>query len=261
MGDGRPVTSIELAERTGLAERYVREWLHNQAAAGWITYDPAPAPSRLPPEHALLVADEDAPTFLLGGFDFVASTWADEDTDDGRLPHRRRHRLAPARPPPLQWHRALLPPRLPGQPGRLLAPRPRRCGRRELEQGARVADVGCGYGAATILLGEAFPKVDVRRLRLPRRVDRAAAAGRRPRPAWPIGSPSSGRRQDFPGTYDLVCLFDCLHDMGDPVGAAAPRAGADRTGRHVAARRARGRRSARGQPPSARTRSSTRPRP
>jgi len=80
MGDSQPVAANALAARTGLAERYVREWLHNQAAAGWVTYEPANETFTLPAEHAILVADETAPTFLLGGFDFVASAWADEPT-------------------------------------------------------------------------------------------------------------------------------------------------------------------------------------
>src|SRR5262249_31327499 len=100
MGDSRPVTSAELAAATDLSERYVREWLHNQAAAGWVTYDPATATFPLPPEHALLVSDEDSPSFLLGGFDFVASCWADEETvvdafrtGEGIGWHQHDHRL------------------------------------------------------------------------------------------------------------------------------------------------------------------------
>jgi hypothetical protein len=77
MGDGEPVTSATLAARTGLAERYVREWLHNQAAAGWITYDPDSACFRLPPEHALLAGDGNSPAYMLGGFELVAAAWAD----------------------------------------------------------------------------------------------------------------------------------------------------------------------------------------
>ncbi len=78
MSDATPVTSVDLAAKTGLAERYLREWLHNQAAAGWVRYDPNTSTFTLPAEHALLLADEDSPTFMLGGFDFVAAAWADE---------------------------------------------------------------------------------------------------------------------------------------------------------------------------------------
>ena len=80
LGDGVPVTSAELAAKTRLAERYVREWLHNQAAAGWVSYDPATATFTLPAEHALLLSDQNSPAFMLGGFDIVAAAWADEQT-------------------------------------------------------------------------------------------------------------------------------------------------------------------------------------
>src|SRR5690349_19975628 len=80
MGDSLPVTPADLAAATGLAERYVREWLHNQAAGGWVTYEPETGTFTLTAEHALLVSDASSPTFLLGGFDCVASSWADEDT-------------------------------------------------------------------------------------------------------------------------------------------------------------------------------------
>ena len=79
LGDGIPVTSTELAAKTGLNERYLREWLHNQAAGGWVTYQPEDGTFTLPAEHALLLADDSSPTFMAGGFDFVAAAWADKD--------------------------------------------------------------------------------------------------------------------------------------------------------------------------------------
>ncbi|MGZ7014292.1 MAG: class I SAM-dependent methyltransferase [Acidimicrobiales bacterium] len=219
MGDGAPVTSAELADRTGTAERYVREWLHNQAAAGWVTYDPASQAFTLPPEHALLVADETAPTFLLGGFDFVASTWADEDTvmdafrtGQGIGWHQHDHRLFTGterffRP---GYQANLVSSWLPALGGVV----------ERLEAGASVADVGCGYGAATILLGEAFPNsavvgFDYHEGSIESARARAAQAGVGDRVTFDVAG-----AKDFTGTYDLVCLFDCLHDMGDPVGAA-----------------------------------------
>ncbi len=219
MGDSAPVTSAELAERTGLAERYVREWLHNQAAAGWVAYDPETRAFTLPAEHALLVADETAPTFLLGGFDFVASTWADEDTvmDAFRTGagigwHQHDHRLFTGterffRP---GYQANLVASWLPALDGVV----------ERLERGASVADVGCGYGAATILLGEAFPNstvigFDYHDGSIASARARAAEAGVADRVTFDVAG-----AKDFPGTYDLVCLFDCLHDMGDPVGAA-----------------------------------------
>ena len=219
MADGTPVTSAELASRTGYAERYLREWLHNHAAAGWVEYDPATGAFTLPVEHAVLLADETAPTFLLGGFDFVASLWADEDTitnafrtGEGIGWHQHDHRLFTGcerffRP---GYQANLVASWLPALDGVVA----------KLESGARVADVGCGYGAASILVGEAYPSSTVagfdyhdESVRAAR--ERASAAGVANRVTF-----DRAGAKDFTGTYDLVCLFDCLHDMGDPVGAA-----------------------------------------
>ena len=90
LADSVPVTSGRARRKTGLAERYLREWLHNQAAAGWVTYQPEDATFTLPAEHALLLADENSPTFMLGGFDFVSAAWADEKTAHRCVPHRRQ---------------------------------------------------------------------------------------------------------------------------------------------------------------------------
>jgi SAM-dependent methyltransferase len=219
MGDSQPVSSSELADRTGLAERYVREWLHNQAAAGWVRYNPVTSEFTLPAEHALLVADESAPTFMLGGFDFVASSWADEErlteafrTGAGIGWHEHDHRLFTGterffRP---GYQANLVEAWLPALDGVL----------EKLRSGARVADVGCGYGAATILLGTSFPASTVTGFdyhqgsiaSARRRAQEAAVSDR-------VQFEVAGA-VDFTGDYDLVCLFDCLHDMGDPVAAA-----------------------------------------
>ena len=218
MGDSRPVTSSELAERTSLSERYVREWLHNQAAAGWVTYDPKGATFTLPAEHALLVSDEHAPTFLLGGFDFVASSWADEETlvdafrtGEGIGWHQHDHRLFLGterffRP---GYQANLVSSWLPALDGVVA----------RLQEGIRVADVGCGHGATTGLLGEAFPKSTI----VGYDYHDASIATARKQAADDAKDNVSfevAGAKDFPGTYDLVCMFDCLHDMGDPVGAA-----------------------------------------
>lgn len=219
MGDGTPVTSSELARRTDLAERYVREWLHNQAAAGWLTYDADAETFTLPVEHAVLVADESRPTFLLGGFDFVASMWADEAaitdafrTGDGIGWHEHDHRLFLGterffRP---GYQANLVTSWLPELEGVVDA----------LQRGAHVADVGCGYGAASILLGESFPEstvvgFDYHQGSIETARTRARDAGVDDRVTFEVAG-----AKDFTGSYDLVCLFDCLHDMGDPVGAA-----------------------------------------
>jgi SAM-dependent methyltransferase len=219
MGNSDPVTPAELATRTGLAERYVREWLHNQAAAGWVQYDATDATFTLPAELAVLVADETASTFLLGGFDFVASAWADEDTitdafrtGNGIGWHEHDHRLFSGterffRP---GYQANLVDSWLPALEGVV----------ERLQHGARVADVGCGHGASSVLLGESFPRstvvgFDYHRESIDVARQRATEAGVADQVTFEIAG-----AKDFTGVYDLVCLFDCLHDMGDPVGAA-----------------------------------------
>jgi SAM-dependent methyltransferase len=219
MRDGKPVTSVELADRTGLAERYVREWLHNQAAAGWVRYDASAAAFTLPAEHGLLVADDTAPSYLLGGVDFVAAAWADEEklmhafrTGEGIGYHEHDDRLFSGverffKP---GYQANLLDSWLPALDG--VADR--------LRSGIRVADVGCGFGAATLLLASAFPSsavvgFDYHDASIAAARARAAESGVDGRVSFEVAGAA-----DFPGTYDLICLFDALHDLGDPIGAA-----------------------------------------
>ena len=219
LGDSRAVTPAGLAERTQLSERYVREWLHNQAAAGWVTYNATDATFTLPPEHALLVSDESAPTFLLGGWDFVASSWADEETLIGAFRsgegigwHQHDHRLFSGterffRP---GYQANLLSSWLPALTGVV----------DRLKDGIRVADVGCGHGATTLLLGEAFPNSTVTGYDYHDASVATARARATERDVADRVTFEVAGAKDFGGSYDLVCMFDCLHDMGDPVGAA-----------------------------------------
>jgi SAM-dependent methyltransferase len=219
MGDSEPVTSSELANRTELAERYVREWLHANAAAGWVHYDAAAETFTLPAEHALLLSDESAPTFLLGGFDFVASSFADEDTIEAAFRtgegvgwHQHDHRLFRGterffRP---GYQANLISSWLPALDGVV----------DKLEAGIRVADIGCGHGATSILLGGSYPAstitgFDYHDASIATARRSAQDAGVEDRVHFEVAG-----AKDFQGAYDLVCLFDCLHDMGDPVGAA-----------------------------------------
>src|SRR5919202_2979978 len=156
MAHAGALTSEEVAERSGVAERYVREWLRNQAAGGYVEYDPETDRYTLPEEHALALADEDSPFYILGVYDSIASLYADEDkilerfrTGDGMGWHEHDHRLFRGTE---RFFR-------PGYRGHLVTEWiPALDGVQEkLERGAKVADVGCGHGASTIILAEAFP--------------------------------------------------------------------------------------------------------
>jgi SAM-dependent methyltransferase len=220
MSDGNPVTAAELAERTGTEVRYVTEWLAAQAAAAYVDYDPATSSFRLPPEHAALLIDEGAPVFIPGAFQLAASNVKDEPliteafrTGEG-VPWHEHHPdlfvgcerfFRPGYAAHLvgEWL-----PALDGMDDRLRA-------------GATVADVGCGHGASTLIMADAYPEstfvgFDYHDASIEAARRSADEAGVGDRVRFEVAS-----AQDFPGTgYDLVAFFDCLHDMGDPVGAA-----------------------------------------
>ena len=221
MAGAGPLTSDEVAERSGAAERYVREWLRNQAAGGYVIYDADGDTYELPDEHALALADEDSPFYILGVYDMIASLYADEErlheafrSGGGMGWHEHDHRLFRGTE---RFFR-------PGYKGHLVAEwLPALDGVVEkLEAGAKVADVGCGHGASTILMAEAFPNsefcgFDYHEGSIERAREAAAEAGLADRVTFEVAS-----AKEFPGEgYDLVCVFDCLHDMGDPTGASA----------------------------------------
>jgi SAM-dependent methyltransferase len=220
MAGAGPMTPEELARRTGTDPRYVREWLNNQAAGGYVAYRADPATYELPEEQALALADEDSPAFVAGGFASVGSAWSDWekfaaafrtgsgvgwDEHDSRLfrgterflrPRYRAHLVA-------EWI-----PALEGVEAKL-------------RRGASVADVGCGQGGSTVLMAQAYPRsrfagYDSHRDSIDAARKRAADAGVADRARFEV-RPAS----DYPGRYDLITFFDCLHDMGDPIGAAA----------------------------------------
>ena len=220
MADAGPMTAAELAARTGTAERYVREWLGNQAAGGYVTHHPDSGTFELPPEQAMVVANEDSPVFLAGAFETIASCYSDHDrfvdafrTGAGVGWHEHDPRLFSG---VLRLFR-------PGYATRLVSEwLPALDGVTDrLNAGASVADVGCGLGASTIIMADAFRRssflgVDNHEASVAAAREAAAEAGVAGRTRFEVAS-----AQDLPGDgYDLVCLFDCLHDMGDPVGAA-----------------------------------------
>jgi SAM-dependent methyltransferase len=221
MAGAGPLTPQEVAQRSGAAERYVREWLSNQAAGGYVTYDPQSERYTLPDEQALALADEDSPFYILGLYDSIASLYADEDqileafrSGGGMGWHEHDHRLFRGterffRP---GYRANLVPEWIPALDGV----------QEKLEAGARVADIGCGHGASTIIMAEAFPNselfgFDYHDASIGRAREAADQAGVGDRITFEVAS-----AKDYPGTdYDLACVFDCLHDMGDPVGASA----------------------------------------
>ena len=215
------ITADALAEKTGTFPRYVREWLAAQAASGYVTYDPATRTFTLPPEQALALAQEGSPAFIPGAFQIIRSVMLDEPvvreafkTGSGVGWHEHSPELFKGTE---RFFR-------PGYAAHLVSEWiPALEGVEEkLRRGARVADVGCGHGASTILMAEAFPNsrffgfdyhapsIEIARMT-------AEMAGVEDRCNFEAAPSKS-----YPGeNYDLVAFFDCLHDMGDPVGAAA----------------------------------------
>jgi SAM-dependent methyltransferase len=212
-----PATPSELARRTDTNERYVREWLSAQAASGFIGYDEKAGTFHISPEQAAVFADEESPVYMAGGFTSLTAVYADEPklteafrtgrgigwgehcnclfcgTERFFRPGYKAHLVA-------EW--------LPALDGVV----------QKLERGARVVDVGCGHGASTLIMADAFPKstflgIDFHEASIA--CARGKIDGRR------NISFEVGKAQDFAGTgFDLATIFDALHDMGDPIGAA-----------------------------------------
>lgn len=216
-----PLTPAALAERTHTAERYVREWLAAQAAAGYALFDPASGRYSLSPEQAMVFAEEGGPAFMAGAFEIAAAMLRDEPkiteafrSGRGIGWHEHDHCLFRGTE---RFFR-------PGYAAHLVAEWiPALDGvQAKLERGARVADVGCGHGASTIEMAKAFPKsrffgFDYHEQSIERARHLAADAGVEDRIEFAIAPAKA-----YPGAnYDLVAFFDCLHDMGDPIGAAA----------------------------------------
>jgi 2-polyprenyl-3-methyl-5-hydroxy-6-metoxy-1,4-benzoquinol methylase len=220
MADGAKVTPSDLAKKTGLNERYLREWLSGQAASGYIDYHPEKNAFSLSPEQAMAFAEEGSPAFFAGAFDVVQSTYLDEPkvadafrTGKGVGWHEHSKCLFSGTE---RFFR-------PGYNANLVTSWIPALGDVEakLKAGARVADVGCGHGASTILMAQAYPNSvftgsdyhdgSVRTAR--RHADEAGLAGR-------VGFEVAAAAAYGGHDYDLVTMFDCLHDMGDPVGAA-----------------------------------------
>lgn len=221
LSDDGPATPQELAERTGCATRYLEEWLAHQAASNYLIYDPASGRFALPPEQAMVFAEEDSPVYMMGGFELVANTIgnvpavADCFRTGGGIPWSaltdctvcavaKFFRPGYAHNLVQNW--------LPALDGVV----------EKLQRGARVADIGCGHGHSTMIMAEAFPRSTF--IGFDFHADSIdAACAHRDENGLDVGRVrfEQATAKDFNGGgYDLVTCFDALHDMGDPAGAS-----------------------------------------
>ena len=216
---GESLTAGELAARTGTNERYVREWASNQAAGGYVEYDTATKKFSLTPEQALCLADPNGPVDVPGAYSIVRDLFHIRDqalqnfrTGKG-MEWGEHHQClfhGTERFFRASYNANLLTSWLPALDGVV----------EKLQKGAKVADVGCGHGASTILMAKAFPKstfvgFDYHDKSIETARQRAAAAGAA-NASFEVGDASSYDG----GPYDLIAFFDCIHDMADPAGAA-----------------------------------------
>ena len=210
----------EVAVESGCNPRLVREWLDGQAAAGLVLYDPDGDRYSMSAEAAMALADDDSPVFTARAMNALGSMFMDIEkvksafTGDGALSWGDHHACLFKG---TEWffrtgYRTYLPgewiPALEGVEQKLLA-------------GGTVADIGCGHGASVVVMAEAYPEAriwgfDFHAPSIDTARERAAEAGVADRTTFEVA-----RANEYPGTYDLICFFDCLHDMGDPVGMAA----------------------------------------
>jgi SAM-dependent methyltransferase len=218
--ENSPISVKELADKTGTVERLVGEWLANQVASGYIKYDPSSRKYRLPPEHALALANENSPIYLQGIFKAIKSYFKDEEEFLKMFRGERTLSWMDHNPFMAEgfaeffksgyignlinsWIPAL-------DNGKVLE---------KLKKGAKVADIGCGFGITTLMMAKAYPNSTFVGFDFHKEsIEKANASAKKENVnnvKFEVSSAS-----EFPGSgYDFVTFFDCLHDMGDPVGA------------------------------------------
>lgn len=216
-----PMTAAELATKTGLAERYLREWLSAQAASNYLNYNPASSEFELSPEQAMVLADEDSPVYMMGAFDCCVANIQNQQAIEhafttgegvqwGNQPGCLFCAVAKFFRPGYQAH--IIQDWLPELEGMV----------EKLKRGATVADVGCGHGLSTVIMAQTFPNSKFVGYDFH---EGSIEAARKHAKEHALSNArfevALAKQFDGKGTYDLVCFFDCLHDMGDPTGAAA----------------------------------------
>jgi 2-polyprenyl-3-methyl-5-hydroxy-6-metoxy-1,4-benzoquinol methylase len=214
------LSSTALAGKLGLTERYVREWLNNQVAGGYVIYYPEEQSYMLPDEYVPVLVNEESPVFLVPALQVASSLWHDEEriaavfkSGEGIAWADHHHHLfcgteSLFRP----GYKSFLVSNWISAMDGVIA---------KLERGAKVADVGCGHGASTVVLAKAFPNsaffgFDSHTNSIETALQRATSEGVKDNIAFEVEEAQSYQHKEF----DLICFMDCLHDMGDPVGAA-----------------------------------------
>lgn len=230
MAGAGPMASADLAKKTRLHERYVREWANNQVAGGYLTFDRATNSYLLPDAHVPVLAVDDSPVFLLPALEVCASLWFDREkienafqTGDGIGWDEHHPGLycgceALFKP---GYQASLVPEWIAALDGVDA----------KLRAGGKVADIGCGHGASAILIAAAYPNsnvigIDAHQASIDTARDRASETGTDSNLTFQKSLAKTYRETDF----DLICFMDCLHDMGDPVGAAGHAFGALKSG-------------------------------
>jgi 2-polyprenyl-3-methyl-5-hydroxy-6-metoxy-1,4-benzoquinol methylase len=219
MAESGPIISEDLAKKTNTNERYIREWLANQAAGGYITYNPTDKKYTLPPEQAIVLADENSPVYIQGAYQVIRSLFKDEEkfvkmfqSENGLRWGEHHHDLfeGTARFFKPNYIGNLVSSWIPSLDGV----------EEKLKQGAKVADIGCGYGISTTLMAKAYPNSKFYGFdNHSPSIEKAKEQAKKEGVTRNVEFSSVSANEPIGNDHDLITFFDCLHDMGDPIGA------------------------------------------